>query len=40
MEVPIRVEVPIIENRLNWYQRIFFYFGIIASVALITWVIA
>lgn len=39
-EVPIKVEVPIIENRLNWYQRIFFYFGIVASVALITWMVA
>lgn len=39
-EVPIRVEVPVIENRLSWFQKIFFYFGIVSAVAAATWMSA
>lgn len=35
----VKVEVPVITNKLNWYQKIFYYIGIITSASLITWVI-
>lgn len=37
-EVPVIVEVPTVEYRLNWFQKLFFYFGMAAGAALITWV--
>lgn len=36
----VKVEVPVITNKLNWHQKLFYYIGIITSVSLITWVIA
>lgn len=31
-EVPVRVEVPVIEYRLNFFQKIFFWLGIVGAL--------
>lgn len=31
-EVPIEVEVPIIEYKLNWFQKIFYWLGVATSI--------